>query len=154
MVGRKYVTEKSSDTGNRPRDRPTSSAASWPLRHPRPRSHKIMSLYTLQFTDACFRLDECAGRMYFPLGAENWCAYRRSFCAASTSSVSDGLLIGPPRAVGNKFRDHSHAFIAKREFKELFCTKYAWDRIWNTTSILPTPLAPRTLGRKLPPTLL
>ena len=33
-VGRKYVTEKSSDTtGNRSRDRPTSSAAPLPLRH-------------------------------------------------------------------------------------------------------------------------
>jgi hypothetical protein len=37
--GRKeYVTEKSNDTtGNRSRDHPTSSAAPYPLRHPRPR---------------------------------------------------------------------------------------------------------------------
>jgi hypothetical protein len=36
-VGRKYVTEKSSDTtGNRSRDRPTSSAVPKPLRYPRP----------------------------------------------------------------------------------------------------------------------
>ena len=36
-VGRNYVTEKSSDTtGNRSRDRPTSSAAPQPLRYPRP----------------------------------------------------------------------------------------------------------------------
>jgi hypothetical protein len=35
-VGRKYVTEKSSDTTeNRSRDRPTSSAAPQPLRHPK-----------------------------------------------------------------------------------------------------------------------
>jgi hypothetical protein len=36
--GRKeYVTEKYSDTtSNQSRDRPTSSAAPWPLRHPRP----------------------------------------------------------------------------------------------------------------------
>ena len=34
---KEYVTEKSSDTtGNQSRDRPTSSAAPWPLRHPRP----------------------------------------------------------------------------------------------------------------------
>jgi hypothetical protein len=39
--GRKeYVTEKSSDTtGNRSRDRPTSSAALKPLRHPRPQNY-------------------------------------------------------------------------------------------------------------------
>ena len=37
LVGRKYVTQKSSDTtGNRSRDRPTSSAAPQPLRYPRP----------------------------------------------------------------------------------------------------------------------
>ena len=38
--GRKeYVTEKYSDTtGNRSRDRPTSNAAPYPLRHPRPPS--------------------------------------------------------------------------------------------------------------------
>jgi hypothetical protein len=37
LVGRKYVTENSIDTtGNRSRDRPTSSAAPQPLRYPRP----------------------------------------------------------------------------------------------------------------------
>ena len=36
-VGRKYVTEKSSDTsGNRSRDHPSSSTAPSPLRYPRP----------------------------------------------------------------------------------------------------------------------
>ena len=39
-VGRKYVTEKSSDTtGNRSRDRPTSSAGPYPLRHARPQNN-------------------------------------------------------------------------------------------------------------------
>jgi LPXTG-motif cell wall-anchored protein len=38
-VGRKYVTVKSSDTTRtRSRDRPTSSAAPWPLRYPKPNS--------------------------------------------------------------------------------------------------------------------
>ena len=43
LVGRKYVTEKSSD--NRSRDRPTSSAAPKPLRYPRPR--KMLNLYVI-----------------------------------------------------------------------------------------------------------
>ena len=41
LVGRKYVTEKSTDTTvNRSRDRPTSNTAPWPLRYPRPRIRK------------------------------------------------------------------------------------------------------------------
>jgi len=40
---KEYVTEKPSDiTGNRSRDRPTSSAAPEPLRHPRPQPLKDM----------------------------------------------------------------------------------------------------------------